>query len=114
MMVALIVGLSGAVFSAVAHPGPKILTVGGADERMAMTSGVSYEDVKGVHLIRGTRMLAGEEAAVRTTYMRRGIIIETVTRRRYAYPPRRLRTQGFYSGNGPKSRRYRQGFYSGR
>ena len=97
--------------TAQAHPGAKILTTGSGD-RTAMTSGMKYEDVKGVHVFRGSAAAAAKSKAPEKR-MRKEIDINiTVTPvfRRI----RHLRTQGFYSGNAYPSRRFTQGFYSGR
>ena len=94
-----------------ALPGSKILTTG-SGERTAMTAGMKYEDADGVHVFRG-RAPAIDEAPAPQTTMRKEIDINiTVTPvfRRI----RHLRTQGFYSGVAYPSRRYTQGFYSGR
>ena len=97
------------VSGAAAHPGPKLLTTG-SGERTAMTPGMSYEDFDGVHLFKGAPRIAGGEAMSTMPADRIKITI------RHEAPWRNfrsLRTQGFYSGTGPKSRRYTQGFYSG-
>lgn len=104
---------AGLVATAQAHEGPKLLTTG-SGERTAKTAGVSYADVDGVHLFKGSArsasepaspMLAGARAA-RTTL---SIVIHKTPWRSI----RRLRTQGFYAGTAPASRRFTQGFYSG-
>ena len=97
------------VSAATAHPGPKLLTTG-SGERTAMTAGMSYEDVNGVHMFKGAPRLAGGDAAAAMPTDS----IEITVRHEYPWRSfRPLRTQGFYSGTGPKSRRYTQGFYSG-
>jgi hypothetical protein len=109
----------GAVFSiaaaqtALAHANPNILTVFEKDARTDRTDGVSIEHVAGVHLYRGSQrvndLLAG---ASETRAAPESVNIEVTLR----YTPRSfrsLRTQGFYAGYRPKSRRYTQGFYSG-
>ncbi len=101
---------SAAASGAQAHPGSKILTTG-SGERTAMTAGMQYEDVKGVHIFRG-RPTAEEQASPKTS-LHKQIEIEisvTPVYRRL----RHLRTQGFYSGHAYLSRRYTHGFYSGR
>jgi len=100
--------------AATAHPGSKILTAGGSDERSAMTAGMSYEDLSGVHVFRGRKAQAGREAALTGAMVRREIRIEIATPVYVWRSFRGLRTQGFYSGDPYPSRRYRQGFYSGR
>ena len=101
-------------FSAAAHPGPAIMIAGGAEDRTAMTDGVTYEDANGVHVFRGRTALLGAETAPTPKGERRHIEIDVVIRP-YAFRSlRRLRTQGFYSGIPYPSRRYTQGFYSGR
>ena len=110
------IGLSLAVFvlgsTSIAHPGPKILTAGGTKERAAMTSGMKYEDVNGVHIFRGSTKLAGGEKIIMRRAMTK-IKLEMAAPRCAYRSCRRLRTQGFYSGKKYKSRRYTQGFYSG-
>ena len=97
--------------AAEAHPGAKILTAGGADERTAMTPGVAYEDVNGVHVFRGQKKLAGDDI-ITTRRIETRIEIKAPIYVRRSF--RRLRSQGFYSGDRYPSRQYTQGFYSGR
>ncbi len=99
------------ISAAAAHPGPKLLTTGGG-ERTAMTAGVSYEDIDGVHLFKGASRLAGDEATPMMGAPAKTVRV-TISHRAPYRSFRSLRTQGFYSGTGPKSRRYTQGFYSG-
>ncbi|NOX93628.1 MAG: hypothetical protein GXP04_00600 [Alphaproteobacteria bacterium] len=100
------------VSAASAHPGAKILTTGSAEEQKAMTLGMSFEEVGSVHVFRGRNtMTDAAPAAVKTPTHTTIIKINTDNRAFRSF--RRLRTQGFYSGTGPKSRRYTQGFYSG-
>ena len=102
-----------AAFNAEANPGAPILTAGGSETRSAMTQGVSYDAVNGVHVFKASPTLLG---AARTP----GAQQKTGTALAPAAPIcvwrslRRLRTQGFYSGDRHPSRRYTQGFYSGR
>jgi hypothetical protein len=98
--------------AAAAHPGPELLTAGGAEARAAMTPGMSYEDVGGVHVFRGapTPEPEPEHALAGAPYPR--TININVTHRYVLRAFRPLRTRGFYSGPGMKSRRYTQGFYS--
>lgn len=111
-MIALAAGASAVVGAAAAQPGPKILTTGSADARASMTPGATYESVRGVHVFRGTPAAAEAEPVPLAGGEAREIKI--VVKHKYAWRSlRRLRTQGFYSGRDPKSRRYRQGFYSG-
>lgn len=100
--------------AAQAHSGSAILTVGGEDERQAMTSGVTYEETGGVHLYRGRAALAGAEPAPVSESAPAKECGDTIIYRGVWRSFRSLRTQGFYSGRSPKSRRYTQGFYSGR
>ena len=96
---------------ALAHPGSVILSLGGKTERTAMSEGVSFEEKNGVHLFRG-----GQTASSSTALQggaTRNMEIEIRKHRTSFRSIRSLRTQGFYSGAGPKSRRYTQGFYSG-
>ena len=105
--------LAGFAFSgATAHPGPKILTQFGGAERSDSSGGVQVTRIAGVHLYEGPRRLddALEGAASASVDNAVAIVIEL------RYRPRRirdLRTQGFYSGTAPQSRRFTQGFYSG-
>jgi hypothetical protein len=96
--------------AAAAHPGPELLTAGGAEARAAMTPGMSYEDVGGVHVFRGAPRPEAEPALAGAEAPR--TININVTHRYVLRAFRPLRTQGFYSGPGMKSRRYTQGFYS--
>ena len=111
------VALAGAAVSsaALAHPGSKLLTTGSKSERAAMTSGVSFEDVNGVHVFRGggakPSALLGEAPAASQRAITRDV--EIVIRQHPYRSFRRLRTQGFYSGIAYPSRQYTQGFYSG-
>ena len=100
-----------AISSAAAHPGSKLLTTG-AGARAAMTEGMSYQDVNGVHLFKGTPSLAGAQtpmAGGRPMSQTKIVVVHRYPWRSF----RQLRTQGFYSGPGAISRRYTQGFYSG-
>ncbi len=111
------VALAGAAVSsaALAHPGSKLLTTGSKSERAAMTSGVSFEDVNGVHVFRGggakPGALLGEAPAASQRAITRDV--EIVIRQHPFRSFRRLRTQGYYSGTAYPSRQYTQGFYSG-
>lgn len=110
----LVLGFSVVFSSAQAHPGSAILTAGGADERSAMTEGMSYEDVNGVHVFRGTAAIIGAETMHAEKTMHREVRIKLITHKSKWRSFRSLRTQGFYSGAGPKSRQFTKGFYSGR
>ena len=101
--------LISAASGAAAHPGSKILTTGSGD-RTAMTEGVTYEDVGGVHLFKGSATPAKEK---KMKVMKKAIKIKVQVEPAYR-SIRRLRTQGFYSGSVYSSRRFTQGFYSGR
>ncbi len=96
-----------------AHPGSEILTVGGKDGRQAMTDGMRYENVGGVHVYRGSASLAGQsdvslEEAEPVIQQGDTIIYNNVWR-----TFRSLRTHGFYGERRSMTRRYTQGFYSG-
>ncbi|MEX6632926.1 hypothetical protein [Hyphococcus lacteus] len=95
--------------NALAHPGEKILTLGGGAERAATTSGIQYEEVGGVHVFRGSTALLGDEAV--TTAPEKTDMKIVIVQRQWR-TIRRLRTQGFYSGKPYPSRNYTQGFYS--
>ncbi len=100
-----------AAAGAQAHPGSKILTTG-SGEQTAMTDGMSYEDVSGVHIFRGSPA-SSDDTLPSSEAGRQQIKIQisvTPAFRRI----RHLRTQGFYSGAAYPSRRYTRGFYSGR
>jgi len=99
-----------AATGASAHPGSKILTAGGAEERTAMTPGMTYEDVNGVHIFRGAKPLEGGEPVAAAPEER--IEIEIVIKREPWRHIRHMRTQGFYSGDPYPSDRYVQGIYS--
>ncbi|NOX81523.1 MAG: hypothetical protein GXP06_00735 [Alphaproteobacteria bacterium] len=99
--------------AATAHPGSEILTAGGVKERAAMTQGVSFEEVNGVHLFRGSKAASKASRPAALT-QNRTIRIEIAAPRFVWRSFRGLRTQGFYSGKAYPSRRYRHGFYSGR
>ncbi len=105
--------MSGA--SAVAHPGAAPLITDSKTAPRVMSGEVSFEEVKGVHLFKGsplreeTKLLGAEPApgaATRNT--------EIEIRDRPWRRLRHLRTQGFYSGVPYPSRRYSHGFYSGK
>ncbi len=103
----------GAFSTAQAHPGSKLLTTG-SDERTAMTAGVTFEDVNGVHLFKGAQRQTGNDMATMlmgapTTKAVTITIVHKAPWRSF----RSLRTQGFYSGRGPASRAHTKGFYSG-
>ena len=98
--------------SAQAHPGSKILHMGGAKQATAMSKGMSYQDINGVHLFQGSPAPAqtvSPDLAGKT--FSREIEIKSIRIVRRSFRP--LRTQGFYSGHAPKGRRFTQGFYSG-
>jgi hypothetical protein len=102
-----------AALGAQAHPGSKILTLGGGAERGAMTPGMTYESINGVHVFKGARALAGDEPALASGDEKRHVEIE-IEKRIYVWRRiRYLRTQGFYSGDRYPSRRFTHGFYSG-
>lgn len=100
--------------SAKAHPGPKLITTGSANAPAATTGGVGFEEVNGVHLFRGRTALLGDEPAAMQTPEESSTIVKVVVIDRPYRSFRRLRSQGFYSGVAYPSRRYTQGFYSGR
>jgi len=95
-----------------AHPGARILTAGASQEQTAMTQGMTFEEVGAVHVFRGRKAIARTKPAAVNPLTRTTIIKINIKNNAFR-SFRRLRTQGFYSGNGPKSRRYTQGFYSG-
>ncbi len=101
----------GAFSAAHAHEGPKLLTTSNG-ERTAMTAGVSYTHANGVHLFKGAPRLTGEDATPMMGASPKTVSV-TIVHRAPWRSFRSLRTQGFYSGTGPKSRRFTQGFYSG-
>ena len=110
MLTAIICGA--ATSGAHAHPGSKILTTG-SGERTAMTAGMRYEDVKGVHIFRGSAASVVDAQASNKASLHKQIELEisvTPAYRRF----RHLRTQGFFSGDAYPSRRYTHGFFSGR
>ena len=99
-------------FNAEANPGARILTAGGSETRSAMTQGVSYDAVNGVHVFKASPALLG---AARTPGAPQKTGADVAAAPVCVWrSPRRLRTQGFYSGDRHPSRRYTQGFYSGR
>ncbi len=100
--------------AASAHPGSEILTAGAAKQRAAMTQGVSFEEVNGVHLFRGGKAQASTKARPSMMARNQTIRIKIAAPRFVWRSFRGLRTQGFYSGKAYPSRRYRRGFYSGR
>ncbi|WP_411816973.1 hypothetical protein [Hyphococcus sp. DH-69] len=108
MFLGVLVAFSGS--TAFAHPGSKILTTAGGVSKQAMTSGVRYEDVNGVHVFRGSTALLGDEAAPRPSGKQ--MVVKKIEIRHTWRSFRHLRTQGFYSGDAYPTRRYTQGFYS--
>lgn len=112
---ALVVGASaaGAFSTAQAHAGPKLLTTG-SGERTAKTAGVSYEDIDGVHLFKGRARQSENDMAATLAGAPEGKATHvTIIHKAPWRSIRHLRTQGFYSGTAPSSRRFTQGFYSG-
>ncbi len=101
------------VSSAHAHPGVQILTAGNSKTRTAMTPGITYKEIGSVHLFTGKRALVGQEPVRAATSHQEASTITIIIKERPFRKIRHLRTQGFYNGNGPKSRRFTQGFYSG-
>ena len=103
--------IAGAPFSAAAHPGAALLTSGASSEGTATTAGVAYSTAGGVHVYRGKRA----EAAIQSDDYEQTRQIETEIEQKIIWRRlRNLRTQGFYTGDQYPSRRYTQGFYSGR
>jgi hypothetical protein len=100
--------------AASAHPGSEILTAGGAKERSAMTQGVSFEEANGVHLFRGSKTPTNSKAQPTPITQSQTIRIKIAAPIFVWRSARDLRTQGFYYGKVYPSRRYQQGFYSGR
>ena len=98
--------------AAEAAPGAKILTAGAAQNRTEMTPGVTHETVTGVNIYRGKAALLGADPAPNIA-PQQAIEIK-IASCRCDRNWRGLRTQGFYSGKVYPSRRYSQGFYSGR
>ena len=96
-----------------AHPGANILTTGSSAPRASMTSGVNYEIVEGVHLFKGSAQQASEQLLLLGSQPEQRVEIEIRVEKRPFRQIRKMRTQGFYSGDPYKSRRYTQGFYSG-
>ncbi len=109
--VALMFGAAAMSGVAFAHPGSKILTTGSV-EQTVMTAGVSFEEMKGVHVYRGRALLLGGEAAP-AQETRNHIIIKRARHAASCYPAAHLRTQGFYSGAGA-THRFTHGFFSDR
>lgn len=104
---------AGCFAPAMAHPGPKLLTAGASKEQAAMTPGVQFQEIAGVHLFKGANDLAGAEPPS-PSLMRSGRRIEIKIRKDRPFRHiRHLRTQGFYSGEGYATKPYTQGFYSG-
>lgn len=92
---------------------PKILFV--MDDRTERVAGpnISTKRINGVTVISGPTTLAGatpisdfETSAAPTQPNAEKILY-------VRFPARRLRTQGFYAGNGRRSRPFTQGFYAG-
>ena len=117
-LVSMVAGVALASMSAgaQAHPGSPLLTTGSKSPKAAMTAGMSFEDINGVHVFRGSPaqhgagLLGGEPASGQSDCRAVEIEIEAGAWRSF----RRLRTQGFYSGVSYPSRQFTQGFYSGR
>lgn len=100
---------------AAAHPGPNILTQFGGKDRADGTGAATVAQIGGVHLYKGparraSDALAGAAAPSQMHRARRHLSVNAPCRHRCW---RELRTQGFWSGVAPQSRRFTQGFYSG-
>ena len=100
--------------SAVAHPGSALLTTDSRSAPSAMSGTITFEEVHGVHVFKGSPLkaddaLLGGEPVSGDIHQEVEIEILKQSRRQF----RRMRTQGFYSGVPYPSRRYTQGFYSG-
>jgi len=109
--------------AAAAAPGPAILTAGGEEPRASKTAGVAYENISGVNVFRGTparpqsippRSIPPRDAERRDAAMAAGATPADAPCARPFRSMRRMRTQGFYAGVPYPSRRFTQGFYSGR
>lgn len=118
--------------AAAADPGPSILQTGGADERTTTSAAACGHENK-VYLCKGAARLEGadsEDASASQAGENKTSIValsstqgaalssqrqvRIVIKRPIYRSFRRLRTQGFYSGRGAKSRPITQGFYADR
>jgi hypothetical protein len=108
-------GLGACLLSLLA--GPALAQDGAAGVRLQLGSGeasaATSKTERGVRVTRGAP--AAQEAEPLAGAPNVAEPCERIVRVVHEYRPRlkRLRTQGFYSGYGKKSRRYVQGFYSG-
>ena len=100
---------------AAAHSAPSILQLGGDKTRVSHGAGASCIDKGGVHVCGAVKRPAAEEsmtlAGGKSTgrTIRKKIVVKT-----HCHRWRRLRTQGFYSGDPYPSRRFTRGFYADR
>ena len=91
--------------AASAHPGPNLLITDSKTAPRAMSGNVSFEEINGVHLFKGSparedaELLGGETASSDKR------VVEIEIRDHHWRRLRKLRTQGFYSGVPYPSRR---------
>ncbi|SNT67849.1 hypothetical protein SAMN06297382_0342 [Amphiplicatus metriothermophilus] len=96
---------------------PALAQDGAAGVRLQLGSGeasaATTKSERGVRVTRGAPAAEAEEVLAGAPNVAEPC--QRVVRIVHEYRPRlkRLRTQGFYTGYGKKSRRYTQGFYSG-
>ena len=100
---------------AAAAPGAAIMTAGAEARRVSMTAGVSHKSVSGVNIYRGAPAAPPETDAAPLRNQPAGEAVMSQAPGPCVFRSfRRLRTQGFYSGDRHPSRQFVQGFYSGR
>ncbi len=95
-----------------AHSAPSIITTFGDDARASIAGASTVDMIGSVHLVRGPGAADAALDGAAPAWSPAPAHINVTLH----YTPRSfrtLRTQGFYSGLGPKSRRFTQGFYSG-
>ena len=92
---------------ATAHPGAQLLTAGASEGRSATTPGISYEDISGVHLFKGSPSIGDYDEPALSGESDLHI---TIKYRINASSARALRTQGFYSGHSQRIRRHSFGY----
>ena len=99
---------------AASHSAPSILQLGGDKARASHGAGASCVEKGGVHVCGAVARPAVEEIKLAGAHQPRRIVKKKIVVKSKCHHWRRLRTQGFYSGDPYPSRRFTRGFYADR
>jgi|GEM_PF-5380063 len=106
--------LAVAATPAAAHSAPSILQLGNEKVRVSHSASAGCVDKGGVHVCGALAREANEDNSLLGEGSREQLIIKKTVIVRDGNPPRRLRTQGFFSGKVYRSKRFTQGFFADR